>query len=73
MHRGLAASYRKIQKVSFQGNLNRNLLIGQQFAHAFMEIDLNKKTVINVDETWLGIERLSENAMGNTWTAEFSS
>ena len=55
MHRGLAARYRKIQKVSFQGNSNRNLLMRQQFAHAFLEIYLNKKTVINGDETWLGM------------------
>ena len=33
----------------------KNLILRQQFAKAFMELDLKKKVIINVDETWLGM------------------
>ena len=55
MHEELGARYKRIKKVSFQGNSDKNLLMRQQFVHAFMKIDLKKKTIINVDETWLGM------------------
>ena len=46
--------YKRIVGTSWQGNSNKNLILRQQFALEFLNIDLTKKTVINVDETWIG-------------------
>jgi hypothetical protein len=55
LHKDLGARYEKIKKVSFQGNCDRNLILRQHFAYTFMNLDLKRKTVINIDETWLGM------------------
>ena len=55
LHNDMHAKYKRIKEVSYQGNSTKNLLLRQQFVHAFMKIDLVKKTIINVDETWLGM------------------
>ena len=55
MRRDLGMKYKKVKPVPLQANSVRNLILRQQFALAFFKIDLNKKTVINIDETWLGM------------------
>jgi len=44
-----------VKAISWQGNAPKNLILRQQFALEYLKIDLRKKTVINIDETWLGI------------------
>jgi len=46
--------YRKIKEVSWQSNSARNLILRQRFGLAFLKLDLENMTVINVDETWVG-------------------
>ena len=47
--------YKRVHGVSWQSNSDKNLILRQQFAQTFLKIDLAKKTIINVDETWLGM------------------
>ena len=55
MRTDLKMSYRRVKSVSWQANNNKNLILRQQFAKAFLDIDLEKKVILNVDETWLGM------------------
>ena len=55
MKRDLGMKYKKVLPVPIQANSVRNLILRQQFALAFFMIDLNRKIVINIDETWLGM------------------
>ncbi len=36
-------------------NSVKSKILRQKFALAFMDIDLDKKVVLNLDETWLGM------------------
>ena len=56
MKQELGMSYKKIDPVSWQANSQRNLILRQQFALSMLN-NLRGKytTVINVDETWLGM------------------
>jgi len=47
--------YRKVRPIAITANSRQNLIMRQQFALAFMKIDLSKKIILNVDETWLGM------------------
>ena len=47
--------YRKIQTISFKTNSERNLVLRQRFALAFLQAWKTKKTIINIDESWLGM------------------
>ena len=47
--------YRKIKSSTIGTNSVRNLILRQQFALAFLKLDLAKKTVISLDESWLGM------------------
>ena len=47
--------YRKVNPLTINTNSERNLILRQQFALAFLKLDLSKKTIINIDETWLGM------------------
>ena len=51
----LELRYKRIAGTSWQGNSNKNLILRQQFALEFLSIDLTKKTIINVDESWIGM------------------
>ena len=46
---------RKVVPISLTGNSTRNLILRQQFALRYLQIDFKKKTIINIDETWLGM------------------
>ena len=48
-------SYRKVKPISWNENSPKSKILRQQFALKFLDIDFGKKTVINVDETWLGM------------------
>ena len=47
--------YKRVSHTSWQGNSPRNLILRQQFALNFLKLDLNKKTIINCDESWIGM------------------
>ena len=47
--------YKKVNGIAWTANSHRNLILRQQFALEFLKIDLEKKVVINVDETWIGM------------------
>ena len=55
MRRELRMRYRKVNPLTINTNSERNLILRQQFALAFLKLDLSKKTIINIDETWLGM------------------
>ena len=55
MRHDLKMRYKKIIPLALTANSHRNLILRQQFGLAFLEIDLEKKVVISVDESWLGM------------------
>ena len=55
LHEDLNLRYKRIEATSWQGNSPKNIILRQQFALNFLKIDLKKKRVINIDETWLGM------------------
>ena len=54
MRNELDLRYKKINTISFQGNSDKNKVLRQQFAKTLLEIDFNKFTLINLDESWVG-------------------
>jgi hypothetical protein len=46
--------YKKIKKIPFSGNSERNLIIRQEFAKKMTELLDDKICIINIDETWIG-------------------
>lgn len=55
MREDLGMRYKKLRAVSFKGNSERNQILRQQFAMKFIEVLEKGKTILNVDETWLGM------------------
>jgi len=55
MHKELDMRYKRIDNLSFQCNSAKNRILRQQFALAFLKISLINKTIINIDETWIGM------------------
>ena len=55
LRQDLKMSFRKVKPVSWTENSPKSKIIRQQFALRFMDIDFEKKTIINVDETWLSM------------------
>lgn len=55
MRAELDLRYKRIKEMSWQGNCDRNKILRQQFAMNLLELDFSKKTVLNIDETWLGV------------------
>ena len=47
--------YKLVKPIAWWTNSVKSLLVRQKFALAFLEIDLDNKIVLNVDETWLGM------------------
>ena len=45
--------YKRIKEISWQGNSDKNKILRQQFTKTLLKVDFSKKTVINIDETWL--------------------
>lgn len=52
----LGMTYSKIKDVSFLENSVRNLVMRQQFALKYVESAMKRPRVINIDQTWLGME-----------------
>ena len=46
-------SYRKIKRVPFQGNLERNKVLRSLYAQKMLTVYQEGKRVINVDESWI--------------------
>ena len=55
MKRDLGMRYRKVLPVSIHGNNERNLVLRQQYAIRLIHLLKEGKTILNVDETWLGM------------------
>jgi hypothetical protein len=47
--------YKKVQRVAFQGNSPRNIILRQQFAKVMISELESSTRVINCDETWLNM------------------
>ena len=47
--------YKKIVPASIHSNSVKNLVLRQQFAFEFLRQWQAGKTILNVDETWLGM------------------
>ena len=54
MH-AMGLKYMKAKHISMQGNSERSLVLRQQWALRFFELDFKAINIINVDETWLGM------------------
>ena len=55
LHHHMGMRYKRVKEISWKANDPKNLILRQQFAVAFLDMDLNQKLVINVDETWLSM------------------
>ena len=55
MRHDLNMRYRKVLPVSIHGNSEKNLVLRQQFARNMINLLKAGKTLLNVDETWLGM------------------
>ena len=55
MRKDLRMRYKVVKPLSWMTNSQKNLILRQKFALAFLDIDLSKKVVLNIDETWLGM------------------
>ena len=55
MSQDLDMRYRKVVPVSLHSNTPKNLIMRQRFAMKYLEILKSKKTILNIDETWLGM------------------
>ena len=51
----LRMRYKQVHAVAWTANSHRNLILRQQFALRFLDIDLDKKVVVSLDESWLGM------------------
>ena len=47
--------YRKIKEVSPNANSEKNLVLRQRFAMELIKIFQEKKIILTLDETWLGM------------------
>ena len=55
MSQELGMSYRKIHAVSLHANSEKNRILRQRFAIELFRVIREKKVILNVDETWLGM------------------
>ena len=55
MRTDLKMRYRKVLPIAYTANSERNKILRQKFAEKFLGIDLKKKVVLNIDETWIGM------------------
>ena len=51
--KSMGLSFRRVRKVPIQANLDRCLVLRQQYGLAMLSLLGSGKRVINVDETWL--------------------
>ena len=52
LRQDLGMRYKKIVPIAWTANSHRNLILRQRFALAFLGIDLDKKVILDIDETW---------------------
>ena len=45
--------YKRVKRIAFQGNIEKNLVLRQRFGMRLLELLQSGKRIINVDETWL--------------------
>ena len=55
MRKELGMKFKKVKAISLTANSERNLILRQQFALAFLRLNLREKVIINIDETWIGM------------------
>ena len=55
MKKDLKMSFKKINPLALTANSHRNLILRQQFALAYLDIDFDKKVLLSVDESWLAM------------------
>ena len=55
MKKELYMSYKKIKPISAHANSEQNLVCRQQFALKLIELLVEGKTILNIDETWIGM------------------
>ena len=51
----LGMRYHSIKAVSVHANSDKNLVLRQQFALKFINLLIQNKIILNVDETWRGM------------------
>jgi hypothetical protein len=56
MREDLGLRWRKVKDVSLHENSIRNLVLRQRFAMVLLEAAMTKTRIINIDESWLGME-----------------
>ena len=49
----MGLKYKKIKKIPFHGNSEKNLVLRQQFAMKLLELLQEGKRILNIDESWL--------------------
>ena len=55
LRKELNLRYKRIEATSWKGNAPKNLILRQHFAIGFLRLDLTKKKLVNIDETWIGM------------------
>ena len=55
MKQDLGMKFKKVVHVSIHANSDKNLVLRQQFALKYIELLVSGFTIIDVDETWLGM------------------
>ena len=55
MRERLGMRYHSTKAISIHANSAKNLVLRQQFALKFIDLLVQNKIIINVDETWLGM------------------
>ena len=55
MKKDLGMRFKKVVHVSIHANSDKNLVLRQQFALKYIELLVSGFTIIDVDETWLGM------------------
>ena len=63
MRKDLGMGYRLAKKVPIQSNLERTLVLRQQYSITMLPLLEQRKRVINVDESWLNQTRF----LRRTW------
>ena len=55
MKKDCELSYRKLKRISVHSNSEKNLVLRQRFALEMIKFGKQKKVLLNIDESWLGM------------------
>ena len=55
MRHQLNMKFKKVVPISIHGNSEKNLVLRQQFAKNLIQLLMSGKTLLNVDESWIGM------------------